>query len=77
MAYGVVYPMIVACLHGVGQNRESDEEHVEDFIEEEFQLARLTFEGRQASSRDGILYYQYLRWIKAVINMIKEKEFIY
>ena len=64
-------------MHGVGQNRESDEEHVEDCIEEEFELAKLNFEGRQASSRDGILYYQYLRWIKAVINMITEKEFIY
>ena len=62
---------------GVGQNRETDQEHVEDCIEKELQLARLKFKARQASSRDAILYYQYLRWIKAIINMMREKESIF
>ena len=30
--------------NGVGQNRETDEEHDEDFVEEEFQLAKVKFD---------------------------------
>ena len=63
--------------HGLGKNRETDEEPVEDCIEEEFQLARFKFEGRKAGSTDWIFYDEYLTCIKAVTNMIKEKEFIF
>ena len=34
-------------LNGVGQNRETDEEHDEDYVTEGFQLARVWFD------RDG------------------------
>ena len=45
-------------LNGVEQNRETDEEHDENYVEEEFQLAKLKFDrdgkgGR--TSKDGIL----------------------
>ena len=50
LLYGLIYLIFVVAgmwLNWVGQNRETDEEHDEDCIEEGFQLARVKFD------RDG------------------------
>ena len=60
LPYGLVYPIFVVVgmwLNWVGQNRETDEEHADDCVEEGFQLPRVKSdadgEGRQESSRFG------------------------
>ena len=60
LPYGLVYPIFVVAgmwLNWVGQNRETDEEHADDCVEERFQLARVISDGdgdgRQGSSRFG------------------------
>ena len=41
-------------LNGVGQNRETDEEHDEDCIKEGFQLARIKYGGDSEGGRDAL-----------------------
>ena len=40
--------------NGVGQNRETDEEHDEDCIEEGFQLARIKYDRDSEGSRENL-----------------------
>ena len=37
--------------NGVGKNKETDQEHVEDCVEEEVQFSRLKFERERESAR--------------------------
>ena len=49
----------------VGKNRKTDEEHDDDWVEGGFQLVREKFNKYgEGSCRDGLLQYQYLRWIR-------------
>ena len=41
-------------LNGVGQNRETDEEHDEDCIEEGFQLARIKYDRDSEGGREAL-----------------------
>ena len=40
--------------NGVGQNRETSEEHDEDCIEEEFQLARIKYDRHSEGGREAL-----------------------
>ena len=40
--------------NSVGQNRETDEEHDEDFVKEGFQLTRVKFDRDGEGSREAI-----------------------
>ena len=40
--------------NGVGQNRETDEEHDEDCIEEGFQLARIKYDRDSEGGREAL-----------------------
>ena len=40
--------------NGVGQNRETDEEHDEDWIEEGFKLARIKYDRESERGREAL-----------------------
>ena len=41
--------------NGVGQNRETDTGHYEDCVEEEFQLARVTYDRNGGGNREALV----------------------
>ena len=53
LAYGLVHPIIVR-LNSVGRNRETDEEHDEDCVEEGFHLARVKFYRNDKRGREAV-----------------------
>ena len=56
MGYSLVYPILVVVFGrmGVGQNREIDEEHNKDCVEERLQFARVKFDRGGAGSRKTV-----------------------
>ena len=57
LLYGLIYLIFVVAgmwLNWVGQNRETDEEHDEDCIEEGFQLARVKFDRDGEGGREAL-----------------------
>ena len=63
LGYGLLYPMLmVECgLMEVGQNRETDEEHDKDCIEEGFQLARVKWGNRSINRSSFTIWcFEYI-----------------
>ena len=65
LAYGLAYPVNYdVWLNRAGKNKETDQEHDEDCVEEEFQLDRVKFERDAKGEREalGIGYCSSNTW---------------
>ena len=60
--------------NGVGQNKETDEEHDEDCIEVGFQLARIKYDRDSEGSSEALGVGHLV--IQVGVNLIQEKQFI-